>query len=437
MHTPELALLIRQAKERHAALFSKPIEMGDVCLSSFRPPYYLPTLGICAELRLYNTQDYRGPIADLVLVPAEQMDAPDAAWDALAARIDALRENPRAALARPLEDTLGLRAVEYSPGLFEDPSRDEARAASLAKMNARFPLVEAKFREHYSLRLPRWMAVLAAFFDSVDDVERAGLDLLGRSSGGVLEYFEDGGLDRNVKEGLDPRLEMRFRRDPPEMVSFLWGDGDGQHFGLFYDDPAELPARISSNWARDTGETSCDDELTGISLLLARTRERIADPYRDVANPVPLALYAVEAALRWFVAADEAAVNEDGPVPYQRDERVPLLGGVSAVLPKSAFARTRSKQSPDSRYAEYKSKKPSKILREWIDEARDELARGKPAFAYILGRELHWFDGDAHRAVGAELLIAAYRALGRDALAEIARVHTEKRDLPSVGVFER
>lgn len=437
MHTPELAHLILRAKERHAALFSKTIEMGEVALASFRPPYYLASLGICAELRLYNRQNYTGPGADLVLVPAEQMNAPDAAWAALESAIEALRADPVPALARPLGETLGLREIEYAPSLLDDPYRDEVRANSLAKMKDRFGAVEAKFREHYALRLPRWTLVLAALFDSLDEFERSGLDYLGRSPGGVMDYFDDGGLDRTTKPGLDPRLEMRFRRDPPEMVSFLWGDSDGQHFGLFYDDPNELPARIVSNWARDSAETGCDDELTGISLLLQHARERIDDPYRTANDAIPLAMYAIESAIRWFVAADEEAVREDGPVPYQRDERVRLLGGVSAVLPKSAFARARSNQSSDSRYEEYKSKRPSKILREWIDEARDELARGKPAFAYILGRELHWFDGDAHRAVAAELLIGAYRALGRDALAEIARVHTDKRDLASVGVFER
>jgi hypothetical protein len=437
MHTPEITHLILRAQERHAALFAGPIEMGDVSLASFRPPYYLAALGVCAELQLFSRDDYPGPIADLVLVPSEALHAPDDAWAALEARIEQLRSDPRAALARPLSETLGLREIVYSPSLLADSLRDQARERSLAKMKDRFAAVEAKVREHFGLRLPRWTAVLAACFDSLDELERAGLGHLGRSPAGVMDYFVDGGLDRKVREGLDPRLEMRFRRDPPEMVSFLWGEGDGQHFGMFYDDPAELPARIVSNWARDTGETGCDDEYTGISLMLQRARERIADPYRDAREPIPLALRALERALAWFVPADEAAVSEDGPVPYRRDARVQLLGGVSAVLPQSAFKRARDNQSPDSRYAEYKKKRPSRLLLEWFDEAREELAKGKPAFAYVLGRELHWFDGDAHRKVGAELLIAAYRALGRDALAEIARVHTEKRDLPSVGVFER
>jgi hypothetical protein len=71
----------------------------------------------------------------------------------------------------------------------------------------------------------------------------------------------------------------------------------------------------------------------------------------------------------------------------------------------------------------------------WIKRAQAELEAGKPAFALVLGRELHWFDADDYREVGLQLLVGAYRALGRDALAEIALVHHANRDLGSVGVY--
>jgi hypothetical protein len=110
-----------------------------------------------------------------------------------------------------------------------------------------------------------------------------------------------------------------------------------------------------------------------------------------------------------------------------------LLGGVSAVLPDWAYA-SKKKPTLAQREAEYK-RKGSKKLAAWLREARDEMAAGKPAFAYTLGRELHWLDTDAHRDEGASLLIGAYEALGRTALAEIARVHVAHRDLADVSVF--
>ncbi len=72
-----------------------------------------------------------------------------------------------------------------------------------------------------------------------------------------------------------------------------------------------------------------------------------------------------------------------------------------------------------------------------VATAREELADGKPAFALVLGRELHWFDDDRTRDEALALLKEAYGALGRDALASIAEVHHAHRDLRSVGVYER
>jgi hypothetical protein len=82
----------------------------------------------------------------------------------------------------------------------------------------------------------------------------------------------------------------------------------------------------------------------------------------------------------------------------------------------------------------YRARSPQ--VARWLDEARAELAAGKPAFALVLGRELHWMDADDWRAESLEMLTAAYNALGRTALADIARVHHAHRDLPTVDVFE-
>ena len=78
----------------------------------------------------------------------------------------------------------------------------------------------------------------------------------------------------------------------------------------------------------------------------------------------------------------------------------------------------------------------SQRVAEWVEEARAELDAGEPAFALVLGRELHWLDDDRYRTVSLELLTAAYEALNRRALAEVARVHHAHRDLSFVSVFE-
>ncbi|GIH06681.1 hypothetical protein Rhe02_47480 [Rhizocola hellebori] len=74
-------------------------------------------------------------------------------------------------------------------------------------------------------------------------------------------------------------------------------------------------------------------------------------------------------------------------------------------------------------------------MRDWIAQALAELAGDKPAYALVLGRELHWFDNADYHEAALTLLTGAYRALDRSALAEITEVHYANRDLRSVDVL--
>jgi hypothetical protein len=74
--------------------------------------------------------------------------------------------------------------------------------------------------------------------------------------------------------------------------------------------------------------------------------------------------------------------------------------------------------------------------RGFVEEARRALAAGDVAHALALGRDLHWADIEALRAETLELLVSAYRALGREALAATAEAHHRHRDLTHVDVME-
>jgi len=76
-----------------------------------------------------------------------------------------------------------------------------------------------------------------------------------------------------------------------------------------------------------------------------------------------------------------------------------------------------------------------RIVAWWIKQARDAMARGLPALALRIGRELHWVDCEPYHEVALELLTGAYEQLGRHAFAEIVRVHYRHRDLGSVDVL--
>jgi hypothetical protein len=406
-------------------------------LACWHAPLRVPGLGWVAEVKLFSTATYRGTAADVVLAPAHA-SVEDARDEALAAAMRIVELGLDVAIALPLGEALQLRTLDASD---EDTLETLTtldvigrRRKALARVRGCFAAVEQRFAAVYGLRLPRSLIAWAALLDSLGPFEARALEWLGRSGGGIMVWFEAGGLDRqpcelpDSGERADPRLDCRFRRDPAELVTIAWGDSDGLHYGLWFDDPAEPASTIVANYARDSAETWD----TGARDMLALLRGQLAECERDEAPSVALAL--LERAIAWFEreAADELAA--DPPSRWRDVARPEIIGSASslgpALLPEHGDPRA---SEASRRYEAYRSE--SAEVDAWIAAATRELELGQPAFALVLGRELHWFDDDRWREPGLALLVAAYRALGRDALAEIALVHHRHRDLRSVAIF--
>ena len=399
------------------------VELESITITCDDGAIDVPRLGRVARINIYDRKTYRGPTADLILDDEERISRV----------IDDLRKDPaaaRQALERPVAVTFGLREAQLSHELFLPTDDDERRRKdSLAWAFERFPLVVGRMKQVYGLRLPRHLAVWAAFCRSLSPLEKLGLDYVGRSPDGIMIWFEDDGLERKTRDGLDARLEGRYRADPPELVTVMGGDTDGLHYGLWYDDPAELPSFVASNYARDSAETGVY-EPTVLAELLGQLRQRIEHP--EYENDLqPLGVHALFAALRWWKPADDQALADDGPRRWAEEKRSQIIGGISPALPPGAGDPRTSYDDYEARDRAYRTQEAQPI----IELARAELRAGKPAFALVVGRELHWRDADDTRAAALELLCGAYEALGRHALAEIAKVHHAHRDLRSVSVF--
>jgi hypothetical protein len=322
----------------------------------------------------------------------------------------------------------------------EQPESDEEsesrRVRALEDALAAFPEVNAKVREVYGFELPRTVFVFDAFWRSLSTAEREAYeDLDLPRPAGVLEYFAPGGLARRTRSGLDPRLHWRFRSDPPELVTVLLGTGDGEHFGLFYDDPAKLPAGVAVNYARDSAETWwCAPTLLGVlDERLDRIEEESleADYFEDVTRAA-CQVRLLREAIASFADVEAEAEEADAErqiMSYEERTKVPSIScGVGVVVRGLAAPLPYVAQSPFSG--------DEARLRAFVAEARAALDRGEPAFALGLGRDLHWADQDDLRAETKELLTRAYRMLGREALARIVEVHHAHRDLRMVTVFE-
>jgi hypothetical protein len=119
--------------------------------------------------------------------------------------------------------------------------------------------------------LPLPLAYTAGWWIALRDAEKQAVwGRLGNGLAGVGAWYEEDALQRVLKPGLDARLDWRFRCDPPEFVTVFTGNSDGSHWGLWYDEPRELPTIVVHNWARDTAETG-----TREPTLLASFREHL------------------------------------------------------------------------------------------------------------------------------------------------------------------
>jgi len=365
-----------------------------------------------------------------VVVPEEEVADPERAIATLEERVALLR-SPGALLAAKgtIEQLLGI--ARYAPGadrFVATPEVVERRSLALADAFARHDSVADWGRSALGVRVPRHLAVFAAFVASLDELEAQGLESTGIRASGLALAYRDGGLDRKTRDGLDARLDWRFRRDPPELVTVAHGDTDGLHFGLWFDDPNELPSFIASNYARDTAETR-EAGSTMLDVLRDRLASREADELA-VGPPED----ALAAAIEWFETANARAIAEDGTPRWRETARGAIVGGIGPALPAGSGDPRLGASEVERRARAYRSD-PALVQRS-IDEARAALAEGEPAFALVLGRELFWSDQDATREAALELLTRAYESLGRHGLSEIARVHHRHRDLASVEVFE-
>ncbi|MFO0551443.1 MAG: ankyrin repeat domain-containing protein [Polyangiaceae bacterium] len=292
--------------------------------------------------------------------------------------------------------------------------------AAIAVAESRFAAVAERFNNVYGMRLPRHVIYAAAFILGLDPAERAkAWQLEGAALFGVGEWFKPDGPGRTA--WIDERCHGRYRRDPPEFVSFISGNSDGSHWGLFYDDPAELPRVVAHNWARDDADTR-PAEPTLLASMAARVE--------STGESVPPALE------RWLAELigreREAHRKENIGEPLDRaDGCVGGMGPAGVELPPDWVGDKAAAE----RLLAYRADAP--VVHTWIERARRELANGAPGLALWLGRELHWTDVDRYRAASTELLVGGYRALGREALARVVEVHHANRDMPTVDVYSR
>ncbi len=435
--------------------------------------------------------DPRGEVSSVegerLVVPSAALDRED--WDAQLADLDArlaaatveAQDLDAACLnadwspAPPSVSDLDPAWQIWSARLDLAGARDRVERA-LARTAAVAPAVHTRYTRMYALPFPPWLDHLAALLEALGELPfdpdplyyeatpgwqrgNAWLDqALGMRAAGLLDWYVPGNLERATVEAaqmydavppggegpLDPRLDMRYRADAPQLVTFLGGDSDGLHWGLWYDSPAYAPV-IAHNYARDSAETWIDGDalIPWLSATLLEKQRQAADELdlnidNDELRPYALgglrALRVVELHLAALAELAPATPDAPAPCPWPRTERHPVGSPRLALRPGSGDVPPHV---PDFGPYSDDANPPTETRRAWIDAARRELADGSSGYALALGLYLHWLDSDDLRAEAGQLLLDAYTTAGYQPFADILRVHLLHRDLSSVGVFVR
>ncbi|HXT99539.1 MAG TPA: hypothetical protein VN903_01015 [Polyangia bacterium] len=306
---------------------------------------------------------------------------------------------------------------------WSDDERARRLSAAEAKLAERRPLIVERFQRDWGVELPDALFRFWVFFQSLQASEREVFGRIELAPFGIMDFFER--PDALPCEGIDVRVHGRFYRDPPEMLTFMHGGSDGLHFGLCYED-GQRSSGVLSYYNNDGDDLR---RSNGTPLMVVREWLEISEMHAGY---------------------DERASTEE-----IRDERFRIRLAREAVMRFETADRPEEGEAYDRAYAE---DRPGRVWREsdptrdsralvgaddatvagWADETRRQLAAGDPIPALSFGRDLHWMSGikKAREGVACDLLAAAYRALGRSALAGIAEAHHRHRSLKSVDVLE-
>lgn len=242
-----------------------------------------------------------------------------------------------------------------------------------------------------------------------------------------------GDFDKRSPE-ISIHYHCRFPGDPPEFVTVLNGIIDGLHWGYFFDDPESTPSCVAYYYAHDAYNL----KVGGVTVFEA-VRRHLEAVYEDVLDDSPVdrkdiaALDTIREALLQYATADRpqkgGSYKDLFPVTFSAGRTAKTVEGMGIVVPEATWKDPK----PIDEERVWNALRDQEGVDEHVAVGRALLARGYAGNALKMGKDL-W--GTAGWAPAYELLEGAYRALGRDTLAEIVVLHRERRDLCFADIFK-
>lgn len=341
-----------------------------------------------------------------------------------------------------------------------DLARKEGHAALHAAAAERVrrdrPVIERRFRDEWGVELPDSIFTFWEFLSSLGPTERQAFhEDLQLYTVGILDFFDD--PEWHPSDG-DPRMHWRYYWDPPEFLTFLDGPYPGEHYGLWFDD-GRTCAGVLGHSPRDNTDFGLPDGVTPLQVV--RDKIETHAMHNDGEEPeCSRRVWLLRQRLMEYETADwpeqgreytlRPYPHRDGWYDSADETRITTLDGAGAlvtgetVLPRGPQEASEDRALTERIHTALTS--DAQALEDQVAEAKRRCAAGDPAEALALGRDLHFISDDG--AVGrnriadreryaAGLLVLAYRALGRDNLAELAELDHREREIPRAGADRR
>jgi hypothetical protein len=228
--------------------------------------------------------------------------------------------------------------------------------------------------------------------------------------------------------------------DAPEFFTIFWGECDGYHLGLWFDDPAEPPSCVVSyynNDAYDLGHYAANLFLTlrdQLELAYEGSLENLeydprdADFYRNELQQQDRLREILQrrmpgSAGQWMQKGRDYC---DHYTKQDRDDNkvVAYTWGRERIAAPRALYR----EPPPNNETIWREVRERKGAARWLTEAERALKEGYPATALKLGKDLWHLAPKETVADACAVMDAAYHTLGRPLLAQVLRARQQQRD---------
>ncbi len=236
--------------------------------------------------------------------------------------------------------------------------------------------------------------------------------------GSAFDVFRD---DFDEKK-FNPLYDDRHYNDPPEFLTIISGVSDGEHYGIWVDDPQTSNICSASYYSNDAFEISLKES---IFYAMRYNLEIAYEDYKVSNEDTALAeIEKVRDILCSFYTADRNEIGNEYVSKYMQSDlfkrvdviRTDEMAGVVAPQDKCG---TIYKEKPV-----YEMDVAAKA--EYLQMGKKSLDDGYPGSALAVARDL-WLEKKL-RAENNKLMSAAYKALGRDKLDDYLQVAIKFRE---------